>query len=149
MLSGSHTCTAERQFRYPNEYGSQKPPYFQQTATAAYYDLILSGDLGHSGSAIARQLLELAGVEVAATTFADCGLLLYHGNKSILGGGSGCGCAAAVGFGHVLRRLREGSLRRVLLCATGALLSPLANQQKESIPAICHAVALERSGDDV
>ena len=27
--------------------------------------------------------------------------------------------------------------------AVGALLSPLANQQKESIPGICHAVELE------
>ena len=200
-MAGSHTCTAERQFRYPNEYGSQKPPYSQQTATAAgaallgagegsvvveavtvgrvmdekvsdpfqlgaamapafadtvathlremqrpvdYYDLILSGDLGQNGCAIAGRLLQRLGVDVASTRFGDCGLLLYQGDDSVFAGGSGCGCAAAVGFGHVLRRLREGSLQRVLLCATGALLSPIANQQKESIPAICHGVVLER-----
>lgn len=199
-LASSHTCTAERQFRYPNEYGSQKPPYAQHTATAAgaalvgegqgaaricaltvgrvidaqvcdpfqmgaamapafadtvaahlrelglrpeNYDLILSGDLGRDGCAIAGQLLARQGVDASATHFADCGLLLFQGADEVLAGGSGCGCAAAVGFGHILRRLASGELRRVLLCATGALLSPVANQQKESIPAICHAVALE------
>lgn len=199
-LAGSHTCTAERQFRYPNEYGSQKPPYAQQTATAAgaalvgagrgaariiavtvgrvidekicdpfqmgaamapafadtvaahlreralrpdHFDLILSGDLGQHGCAIAGQLLARQGVDASATRFADCGLLLYDGQDGVFAGGSGCGCTAAVGFGHILRHLQSGALKRVLLCATGALLSPVANQQKESIPAICHAVALE------
>ena len=33
-VAGSHTCTAERQFRYPNEYGAQKPPCSQHTVTA-------------------------------------------------------------------------------------------------------------------
>ena len=36
-------------------------------------------------------------------------------------------------------------LRRLLFCGTGALLSPLSTQQGESIPAVCHAVVLERS----
>ncbi|NLF79779.1 MAG: stage V sporulation protein AD [Clostridia bacterium] len=200
-LASSHTCTAERQFRYPNEYGSQKPPYSQVTATAAgaalvaaepaavkvsavtvgrvcderisdpfqmgaamapafadtvqahfrergvdvdYYDLVLSGDLGRVGQAIAQDLLQLQGLSLAQEQLADCGLLLYGGDKRVFSGGSGCGCAAAVGFGHIYRRISQGELRRVLLCATGALLSPVANQQKESIPAICHAVALER-----
>lgn len=197
----SHTCTAERQFRYPNEYGSQKPPYSQSTATAAgaalvaqgsasveisavtvgrvkdecitdpfqmgaamapafvdtvqthlrergvnadYYDLILSGDLGRVGQDIARELFGLMGVNICEGSLNDCGLILYGNDKRVFSGGSGCGCAAAVGFGHIFRRIREGNLRRVLLCATGALVSPLSSQQKESIPAISHAVALER-----
>ena len=41
--------------------------------------------------------------------------------------------------------LRYGELRRLLFCGTGALLSPLSTQQGESIPAVCHAVVLERS----
>ena len=214
--ASSHTCTAERQFRYPNEYGSQKPPYYQQTVTAAgaavvcnagktshkasamisavtigqvqdqkicdpfqlgaamapafadtvaahlrdrrlapdYYDMILSGDLGRDGSAIAKTLLQRQGVDVQATTFADCGLLLFGGYESlknndhvaagsVFAGGSGCGCAASIGFGHLLNRLAKGELKRILLCATGALLSPVSNQQKESIPSVCHAVAME------
>lgn len=200
-MASSHICTAERQFRYPNEYGGQKPPYSQSTATVAgaallaaeaapvrvtavtvgrvrderisdpfqmgaamapafsdtvqahfrergveldYYDLVLSGDLGRVGQAIARELLQLQGLDLGEQQLADCGLLLYGEDKRVFSGGSGCGCAAAVGFGHIYRRISEGELRRVLLCATGALLSPVANQQKESIPAVCHAVALER-----
>ncbi len=200
-LASSHTCTAERQFRYPNEYGSQKPPYSQSTATAAgaavlaaapapvrisavtvgkvadeyiadpfqmgaamapafadtvqthlqemnvegdYYDLILSGDLGEVGLSIAQELLNLSGIVMEEGKLADCGLLLYQDNKAVFSGGSGCGCAASVGLGHIYHRIAKGELQRVLLCATGALMSPLSVQQKESIPAISHAVALER-----
>lgn len=200
-LTSSHTCTAERQFRYPNEYGSQKPPYSQQTATAAgalvlsqqgtplarmtgatlgrvvdlrvtdpfqlgpamapafadtvavhlqdwarrpeEYDLILSGDLGLHGTQVALTLLSRKGVHLDQTHHADCGLLLYGDSATVFAGGSGCGCSAAVGFGHVIRRLAQGELHRVLLVATGALLSPVANQQKESIPGIAHAIVLE------
>lgn len=211
-LSGSHTCTAERQFRYPNEYGAQKPPYAQHTVTACgaallapaqekprpspgssqpyaatlaaytvgrvcderltdpfqvgaamapafadtvathlrerqltpdYYDLILSGDLGRDGLAIGLELLRLAGVEVESTVFGDCGLLLLGQLPAPMAGGSGCGCAAGAFCGHLLKRLQSGELKRILLCPTGALFSPVANQQKESIPAICHAVAIE------
>ena len=37
VMSGtcSHNCTAEKQFRYPTEYGSQKPPTAQYTVTGA------------------------------------------------------------------------------------------------------------------
>ncbi|MDF2964027.1 MAG: spoVAD [Paenibacillus sp.] len=31
----SHNCTSEKQFRYPTEYGSQKPPTAQYTVTGA------------------------------------------------------------------------------------------------------------------
>jgi stage V sporulation protein AD len=33
--TGSHNCTAERQFRYPTEYGGQRRPYAQWTVTGA------------------------------------------------------------------------------------------------------------------
>ena len=51
---------------------------------------------------------------------------------------------------RLLRRIvrqgaERGELRRLLFCGTGALLSPLSTQQGESIPAVCHAVVLERS----
>ncbi len=35
LITSSHFCSAERQFRFPLEYGSQKPPTAQHTATAA------------------------------------------------------------------------------------------------------------------
>jgi stage V sporulation protein AD len=34
-VTSSHFCTAERQFRYPLEYGGQRPPTAQWTATAS------------------------------------------------------------------------------------------------------------------
>ena len=47
------------------------------------------------------------------------------------------------GAGHILRCLREGVWKRVLFAATGALMSPTTTLQGESIPGICHAVAIE------
>jgi len=35
VIASSHFCTAERQFRYPLEYGAQRTPTSQRTATAA------------------------------------------------------------------------------------------------------------------
>jgi stage V sporulation protein AD len=39
--------------------------------------------------------------------------------------------------------MAQGELRRVLVVATGALLSPLSYQQGESIPCVAHAVSIE------
>jgi len=39
--------------------------------------------------------------------------------------------------------MARGKLKRILVVATGALLSPTTFQQGENIPAIAHAVALE------
>ena len=57
-------------------------------------------------------------------------------------GGSGCGCSAAVLTGYLLNGMRSGKWKNILFCGTGALLSPTSTQQGESIPAICHAVAI-------
>jgi stage V sporulation protein AD len=37
----------------------------------------------------------------------------------------------------------SGKYKKILLVATGALLSPLSVQQKDTIPCIAHAVAIE------
>ena len=57
--------------------------------------------------------------------------------------GSGCGCVASVSCGYVLRKIEEGAWDRVLLTASGALLSPTSSQQGETIPGVAHAVVLE------
>ncbi|MCI3923180.1 stage V sporulation protein AD [Paenibacillus sp. TRM 82003] len=202
--TSSHNCTAEKQFRYPTEYGAQKPPTSQSTVTGAgaalvtrtgegpiitsatigrvvdmgisdpfnmgaamapaavdtitnhlkdrgvspgYYDLIVTGDLASVGSDIARGLFEKNGVPIEETTFDDCGLLMFdRSRQQVFAGGSGCACSATVTYGHLLKRLEKGELRRILVVATGALLSPLTVQQKDSIPCIAHAVAIERGG---
>ena len=48
--------------------------------------------------------------------------------------------------GYLLDGMKEGRWKRLLFCGTGALLSPTSTQQGESIPAICHAVALAAPG---
>lgn len=198
--ASSHNVTVEKQFRYPTEYGAQKPPTAQWTVTAAgacllgkegegprvtcatigkivdmgitdpynmgsamapaavdtieahfrdlnrdlnYYDLIATGDLGKVGHRIAGDLLDKHNVKIPHNIFTDCGILIYKEDQPVIAGASGCGCSASVTYGHILKRMRKGELKRVLIVATGALLSPLSYQQKESIPCIAHAVSIE------
>ena len=51
-------------------------------------------------------------------------------------------CSAVVLTGYLLNGMREGRWNNVLFCPTGALLSPTSTLQGESIPSICHAVAI-------
>ena len=48
-----------------------------------------------------------------------------------------------------VRRMERGELRRILFCATGALMSPTSSQQGESIPSIAHAVCLTSRKEDL
>ena len=43
----------------------------------------------------------------------------------------------------VAEAIADGTFDRgILFCGTGALLSPVSTQQGETIPAVCHAVAI-------
>jgi stage V sporulation protein AD len=195
----SHNCTAEKQYRYPTEYGGQKPDTAQWTVTGAGacvvgsahqgprithatigsvqdmgikdpfdmgsamapaaadtiqkhfqdtgrspkdYDLIVTGDLASVGLPIARELLEKAGY-VMGERFQDCGLMIYTSEQDTFAGGSGCASSAVVTYGHLLHEMCVGKYQRILVVATGALLSPISYQQGESIPCIAHAVVFE------
>ena len=70
----------------------------------------------------------------------DAGAQFYGENSFFNSGASGAGCSAAVFFSHVFSQLKKGTFKRVLLVATGALLSPLTYQQGETIPCIAHAI---------
>lgn len=48
--ASSHYCTAERQYRFPLEYGSQRPPTAQWTVTAAGACILESEDMTRSQS---------------------------------------------------------------------------------------------------
>jgi stage V sporulation protein AD len=202
--ASSHNAATEKQFRYPTEYGGQKPPTAQWTVTASgaavisnkgsgpvvtsatigkvidmglsdpfnmggamapaaadtivshfrdlnlppdHYDLIASGDLGEIGLPIAKELLEQKGLNLPEGSFQDCGLMIYREGQPVLAGASGPGCSASVTYGHLLNRMKRGELKRILIVATGALLSPLSFQQQETIPCIAHAVSIEAGGD--
>ncbi|MFC7060301.1 stage V sporulation protein AD [Halobacillus seohaensis] len=201
--SSSHNAAVEKQFRYPTEYGSQKPPTSQWTVTGAgvsvvknkgegpvvtsatigkvidmgltdpfnmggamapaavdtiethlkernidssYYDLIVTGDLGHIGRECALDLFKKHNTEITEEQFQDCGLMIYREGQPVLAGASGSGCSAVVVYGHLLNRMKKGEIKRMLVVATGALLSPLTFQQDETIPCIAHAVSIEYGG---
>ncbi|MFV0394155.1 MAG: stage V sporulation protein AD [Coprobacillaceae bacterium] len=194
----SHNATAERQFRYPNEYSIQKPETTTFTATGAasvvlsnspaqvriesvtfgkvvdynqsdpndmgramapaaydtldthlkdlnrdgtYYDVILTGDLSNYGKTILEEMLKKG--KINYNHYNACGCLLYDNNQEVFQGGSGVVCSALVTFGYVYQKLLEGKFKRVLILSTGALLSPVMTNQKQSIPCICHGFSLE------
>ncbi|MGD6780727.1 stage V sporulation protein AD [Sutcliffiella horikoshii] len=198
--ASSHNAAVEKQFRYPTEYGGQKPPTAQWTVTGAgvglvscvgvgpqvtsatigkvinmglsdpfnmggamapaavdtieahfkdtgrdpsYYDLIATGDLGEIGREVSLELLRENGLQITDEQYQDCGLMIYDKSQPVLAGGSGAGCSAVVLYGHLLNEMKKGTYKRILLVATGALLSPVSFQQKESIPCIAHAVSIE------
>lgn len=200
--ASSHHSSAERMFRFPTEYGGQKPPtahctvtgagaivlgngtsrvrvrratlgkvvdlgvqspwemgaamapaavdtiaqHFEDTGLSpADYDLVATGDLARVGLPIAKDMLAQRGIDMG-DTFTDCGILMFDpAQPDVFSGGSGPACCACVTFGHLLGKVERGELRRILVIATGALLSPLSAQQKETIPCIAHAVSFECS----
>jgi stage V sporulation protein AD len=109
----------------------------------SYYDVIATGDLGSLGKGLAQDMLAEAGYDVE-NNYTDCGVLIFNPDQDTHAGGSGCACSAAVFSGYFYPRLMNGNLQRMLLVSTGALLSPTSYQQGESIPAIAHAVAIEK-----
>lgn len=109
------------------------------------YDLIVTGDLGQIGSSILLDFFKRDGVELAPN-YNDCGLMIFsRDSQDVHAGGSGCGCSASVLAGHLLNGMRAGRWNKILFAATGALLSPTSTQQSESIPSICHAVAISNT----
>ena len=110
------------------------------------YDLIVTGDLGMLGRTIVLDQFRRIGVDLSPV-YNDCGLLIFDTkSQDVHAGGSGCGCGASVLCGYLLDRLEKRELRRLLFCATGALLSPTSSWQGESIPGVCHAVAITAEG---
>ncbi len=198
VTASSHFCSAERQYRTPLEYGGQRTPTSQWTATAAgaavlaregpgpyithvtvgkivdkgiadtnnmgaamapaahatitahfkdtgrspsSYDLIVTGDLGTLGSELLIELLRQDGIQMK--NHADCGAMLFDiQQQDVHCGGSGCGCCASVLTGHLLNSMKAGKWKDILFCPTGALHSPTSAFQGESIPGICHAIAI-------
>lgn len=197
--AGSQHNATERQFRYPVEYGSQKPETSQWTATAAGiavvtpfkkgvpaitkgtfgrvidlgmtdplnmgaamapaafdtlerhlkahgmkesdYDLIMTGDLGITGFTIFKELATRQELDLSSNA-RDAGEEFYKKDPKFFAGASGAGCSAAVYFSHIYQEMLKGTYKKVLLIATGSLLSPLSYQQGETIPCIAHAVEL-------
>lgn len=203
VVTTSHNCAAERQFRLPLEYGGQRTPTAQWTATAGGcvllergesgicvdrvmagrmvdggisdaanmgaamapaaadsllrffeesgelptdYDAIVTGDLGREGSAILSDLLAPHGLSLGER-HRDCGVMLYDPERQdVHAGGSGCGCIASVSCAYFLPKMEKKEMKRILLMATGALMSPSSIQQGGTIIGIAPIVTLEVRG---
>ena len=106
------------------------------------FDLIVTGDLGQLGKELLLELGKRNHLPLGGK-LADCGTLVFDNTvQDVHAGGSGCGCSAITLCGYLLSQLRDGKLKRILFCGTGALLSPTSTQQGLPIPGICHAVSI-------
>lgn len=198
-MVSSHNATAERQYRYPVEYGAQKKETTTFTATGAIstlltiqptdvrvealtlgkvidysqddpndmgramapaafdtitshfqdlkrsfqdYDLVVTGDLSTYGHKILKEMMQRHKIDVVH--YNDCGCMLYDvAHQEVFQGGSGCACSGLVTMGYLYPMLKEKKYKRVLIVATGALLSPMMSAQKDTIPCVAHAISLE------
>ncbi len=107
------------------------------------YDMILTGDLGKTGSELLIKLLKNEhGLNISGV-HSDCGTLIFDIERQDMhSGGSGCGCSASVVCSYILDKIKVRELKNVLFVGTGALLSPTSSLQKESIPGIAHGVLI-------
>lgn len=117
--------------------------HFQDLGLSANdYDLIVTGDLGQLGKDALLTLAQQEGISLGGK-LTDCGTMVFDlQRQDVHSGGSGCGCSAITLCGYFLNRLKEGKLKRILFCGTGALLSPVSTQQGLPIPGVCHAVSI-------
>ncbi len=196
LITSSHNLNAEKQFRYPVEYGAPKPHTSTFTTTgaistiltkdigkikveaatigrtielgikdannlgavmvpaaastlqthltelkrdASYYDLILTGDLGCIGSSILKEFCEKT-YNLKLKNYLDAGCELFLKSQDTYAGGSGPACLPLVLYNKILKQKKY---KKILIIATGALHSVAMVNQKESIPAVAHAVSLE------
>lgn len=118
--------------------------YFSESKTKPKdYDLIVTGDLGHEGSSILRELMATEGYDMGEK-YTDCGILIFDKeNQDTHSGGSGCGCSASVLSAYILPEIEKGRFKKVLFVASGAMMSPDSIKQGESIPAIGHLLMFE------
>ena len=103
-------------------------------------DVIVTGDLGLVGSELLIDLLKKENIDISSK-HKDCGAMIFDIEKQdVHSGGSGCGCSASVLCGYFLPRVKTGEIKEMLFAATGALLSPAATMQGETIPSISHLI---------
>lgn len=195
----SHFSSAERQYRFPLEFGNQRQSYSQWTVTAgggfilskskakskitkicfskvqdygvvdianmgaamavaasdtlcaffkdtktkpSDYDLIATGDLGKLGEDILRDLMHKNHYDLNQN-YIDIGHAIYLFKEESYQGGSGAGCSTSVLATYILDKVESGEFKKVLLVATGALMSTTTNQQGDSIPSCAHLIEIQ------
>ncbi|MBR1679778.1 MAG: stage V sporulation protein AD [Bacilli bacterium] len=197
-MTSSHNLHAEKQFRFPIEYGAPKKKTSTFTTTGAVatliskeksrfklgnytigkaidmglndtsnmgaimapaaaqtiyrhlqdnkmspkdYDIILTGDLGEVGSKLLKEYFKTT-YQIDLKNHVDAGSDIYleKDKEKVLSGGSGPSALPIYLFHKVLKNKKN---KKILLVATGSLHNPLFVNQKQTIPAIAHAIELE------
>ena len=195
-ITSSHNLNAERQYRFPVEYGCPKKCYTTFTTTGAiathltnrktniriesstigkvtdygikdvshmgavmapsacqtlhdhltelnrtpdYYDLIITGDLGKTGSKIFTNLIKEE-YNYELKNYIDASSIIYEGVKGTFQGGSGPTVLPLVLFNKIIP---EKKFKKILLLATGSLHNPMMVNLKKNIPSITHAISIE------
>ena len=205
-VTSSHFASAEKEFRFPLEYGNQRPLSATWTVTGSGafvlsntegersraritgittgkimdyglkdsmnmgacmapaacdtiywnlkdfgrrpsdYDKIITGDLGSIGRQALIDLLNEKDVDIAGQHM-DCGIEIYDAKEQDThAGGSGCGCSAVTLSAYVLKKIEEGTWKRVLFVPTGALLSKTSFNEGQTVPGIAHGLVIESCG---
>lgn len=200
VVTSSHFCSSQKQYRFPLEYGEVRTPSSQWTVTGSGcvvlknkksnikissvtigkmvdlgvtdannmgaamapsaadtiythltetntspedYDCIVTGDLAAVGTDLLLELLNQKGIDLKKKHL-DCGSLIFNRDEqNVNAGGSGCGCVASVFSGFFAKKMKEKEIKKMLLVATGALMSPSSVLLGESIAGIAHAVEFE------
>ena len=108
-----------------------------------YYDAIYSGDLGRYGKDILKEYIKKE-YGLTLKKYDDTASMIYDlDNQPVYAGGSGPACAPLVTYSYIIPLMKKKKLKRILLVATGALMSQTMVNEKHSIPAIAHAIGLE------
>ena len=109
-----------------------------------YYDLILTGDLGVYGKEIFKDYCKQEYGLNILDNYDDSATRIYNmENDDVYAGGSGPSCLPLVVYSDIIPKMKNKELKKVLLIATGALMSPTTFNQKMSIPSVSHAISLE------
>ena len=118
--------------------------HLKQTRTkVSDYDLILTGDLGVYGKDIFKEICEKEYNIKLDKNYDDTATMIYDYKENIYAGGSGPACMPLVVNSSIIHKMKQRIIKKVLLIATGALMSPTTCNQKFSIPSVSHAVCLE------
>ncbi|MBQ9023752.1 MAG: stage V sporulation protein AD [Bacilli bacterium] len=118
--------------------------HLKQTKTkVSDYDLILTGDLGKYGKDLFKEYVKEEYDITLGDNYDDSATMIYDYKDDVYAGGSGPSCLPLVVYSDIIPKMKNKEIKKVLLIATGALMSPTTINQKMSIPSVSHAICLE------
>ena len=83
-------------------------------------------------------------MQILGQNYIDLGHSIYLFEEELYQGGSGAGCSASILATYIWDKLMDNTFKKVLIVATGALMSTTSNQQGDAIPSTAHLVEIVR-----